>query len=1108
METKKILSGFISAAMLLTSTSITTWAETNSIQRVYADNYGLDIVFANDVAADDYADLSFADQTGAEVAKSIQPEGNIVHLNFNSQIATGEDYYLSVGGSYKKVKVVEVLKEDFESQNVSTKAAAITADKWYGLADPIAFITNDEKLGADSKKLAVAKYPFTVRNEVTVPDDITFSLDMRAFVVNGNGGNPGVFMCVRSQDRYNNANCYGLNFYQNKAFIVARKNYGNAEIKEKWLGADFAAGNLLGAISYDENAMKESLNYEVTSTGVENKFVLRNYGNVLGGYYNNEYLGTIIDDAYKTANFISCYAIDNNTLALIDNVNITTSEVTDVDLKNLEIASVYADESHIVLNFGEEVTGRSIAGTDKISIKDLSTGENIAVNASDCVIDGNTIIVKAPLETNTQYKLSVGKGFGTDMTKVSADTVKFFEIAELWSETFDDMQDGLTGEALRGTGKIREFNKAVIKDGKLWTTGDSGDGRKGAFEPLISKMQTTENATFSFNMDLYANLSHKNFTDDYNYAYAPYNMAFFFNMKDEERGWAKDPGYCFVSDRDTYAWQFRGASALLERNMDVNDDISSKTHNGFVLGDAVAENGTYRVIAKGEALPSGYTGTSEREAQTTKVTIQKLGNTASLFLNDVLADTFATGDETVKTGDFAVYVPANAIASFDNMKVTEYKEIDAAVLNVADVTADANKIYVTFDGSVANTTDFTGVSLTENKNAVEINCTVDGNVLTIVPANGIVSDAIYEVAVAEGFGPSELTMTDSAFAKKFSVTVYANETFDKNTFDNTKIKVETEAGKSGYSFANGGLAFYNTAVLISDADFINAEKYTVKFDYKVYDELNNVVNDAEKNYDTLVPYDQIWFNAPTASSSLPETAYWWYIQNRGIQPRARVNCDDTEFALVNFAEENTAFGDGIFNSDDSSITLINAGDNLVNDYDVVVEDASGEAVLESTHLAESYQYKIDKAGVGAKIMRNGALVSEITGEESAAITNTKGYFGLKSQITDIIWIDNLQAYSFNELSGMATYIDAANSKVTVENFDDAAQSAVVVVCAYSGSRMLDSYIAPSQSFAKGEHDVNFTLNNVQGATEYRAFVLDNLTNLRPLAKKTVYTITQ
>ena len=1457
---KKLLSALLSATMLLSSGYYSAWAEENSIKKVYADNYGLDIVYSGNVTESDYQGLSFAAADGNAVSYSVAAENNILHLNFASQIETDKHYVLSVGGVTKKVTVKRVADfEDFE--NMEPNAAgdifhsiySNPSGKWVASAGVGTFVTDaSEKFALSSKKLAISDGSWY--SLLSMPNDVTLSVDMSLYkrdYINDNGTKSNGEIAARLGVRSASAgytDCYGLDIeYDGKAKVGVHDAAGG-------LGYSMASGYVvqnstatgIGVINVPSTTAEtpsnddfNNFNFTVEPKGEEARYVLRNYDNVIGGYYDGQYIGTVVDDKSRYPRNDKKYTVMQGykcTIMLVDNIEITTCEVADIELKMLPVESVYADTFHFELQLSEEISGTSIAGMDKISLTNVTTGEPVSFTAEDIAVNGKTFRVNVPLASGNKYLLEVEPGFGTVDTKVSNAVSKTFGIKTIYDQNFDDNPENVVGTLVRAA----YADQVKTQDGKLWINSTE-------IAPIAEDLINYENATFSYDQELYAPIDNGNFQDEATwncYGNRTYSETYVgFNAQDLTIGGAADTRFTLSNSKTKpFYWrvfatnQLRGqsngqytvvtpaegssyAAGDVYTNSEATYEPSAATgtfdgvgtvnfgehykqtdHELFAHGDAIFANGTITVYHKGDTLPTqykymmpdgSYVTTSQRDAVAKHMRVEKQGDTAALCYDGVVTDRYTTGG--AKTGYFCLKNSWTMLAAYDNMLITVYEEtktsnkvelvnadcetvvvntginfgeisnlgkikitnintkenavinsasytntdlyletsltegvpykitienglegsagmylgddysaffkvnktlsvnaantedlakidltptssrwiengnrlagnfsiitpeyknasiklkiayythgtesdgtpkkgmfnlilfkedgtssswnpselsngtmglymnaenmesamvyakdvqgnvlqngdkeifkearptgntqgevkedkiiytstvephtekymitndtyrtykegnliwdkyqpglrengkfiiyasgvatkqlytlevtqmelLDTINLNVTDITADANKLYVKFSENVAAATDFTKINVTKDGQDISISGIANGNTVEITPDGGIVSDAVYEVSVLKGFGPNDITFTTKDVSKRLAVTVYVNEKFDGGKVtDGSKLRVDGAA----VQYTDGGVIVHDGGFYINDADFAGAEDYTVKYDYKLYAALTDSYDDVEK-----VPYSQLWFNAPTDADRYPDTGYFWIFGNDGVTPRTMVDGSGSNGEVAKFAEKKTEFGDA-YAENDGTITIFKEGEEIA-DYGFL--DANGDPVLYSARSPKLYQYEIDKSGLGATLKRDGNAVSTFTGNESADITAATGYFGFRAQQTEIMWLDNIQAYNVYEVTGIHTVIDAANNKVIVNNYDAGAKNGIIVVSSYdSNNRMIDSFATSAMDFASGASEISYELNTT-GAAKIKAFCWDNLTDLTPYCK--------
>ncbi len=776
-------------------------------------------------------------------------------------------------------------------------------------------------------------------------------------------------------------------------------------------------------------------------------------GNIADRYYTQ--------DPVKTGYF----AINNQQteIAAYDNMLITA--YSEIQTTN-EVTLVNADCYGIVLD--SPVIFGGINDFEGLSIVNVNTGEEVVPTGASYT--GNYLYIDAQLEKETPYKVVVNSGFSGYEAMFMGSYTEYFIVKEILNV------DGSDAEQLK-TINISEARG--------------------------------ENAYCSINGD-HIELYNKSFnTGKYKNASVSYKLAYFGDS--EEAGMyanniikGNDTTFtAMVSGKEDPQTIQKGAVVIYM--VAANNDSANITI-GTVDEEVVKYNNNekfYVALDKGvyvmgrdenNYLTMDYSKTVEPHVERYVMT----NDTYRIYKDNTLAYDFVQSGLN-EEGYVQIGGSGRSVVWLYNAQVTQMEIIDTIDLSVADVDADANKIYVTFNNPVEGIKDFSKINVTADGQNVQITCSASENLLTIEPQGGIISDALYSVTVNEGFGPSEISYTTGDFNKKFTVTIYANETFDEGKIsDGSKVRID--ANNLGYQ--NGGVIFRDGSIGIDDAQMASEDDYTVKFDYKVY---TASMNNADKNYNSTVPYSLMWFNAPAYTTNLPENGYHWYIQNAGVYTRFNENGMATQLGMDSFEEGRTEFGDAYL-EDDKTITIFDEGYNFI-DNGYIFSDEDGEFILQSERTAKLYEYKLDKQGKGASLYRDNVLISSFTGDESANINYTNGYFGLRAQITEFIWVDNMQAYTFKEATGVNASFDASNNRVIIENLDSDAKDVVIVIAAYDADNMmLTSYQSDIKTIQNGVTNVDYVLSGADNAVMYKAFVWDNLSDLKPYCKPAQYTI--
>lgn len=781
---------------------------------------------------------------------------------------------------------------------------------------------------------------------------------------------------------------------------------------------------------------------------------LEKQGNVGSLVYGKTVLDTYDTQDEKTTGYfalnsqgVDILALDNMLITKYDEVN----NVTDVKL-------VTADQKGIVLetsdNFG------TIKSFEGLSVVNINTNEPVKLSGASYT--GKNLFIDADLQLNVPYRVIVEPGFAGTAAYFTGSYSEFFMVKKVLSV------DGSNAEQLKTIGLKENHASNAYQTIK--------DDHYEAFSRGFNTGKY-ENATITYKVAYYGidagagtygnNIikgNGKSFVSDF---VNPNNKT-----KVTMQTGAID---MYMASKDLDSMLLNIATAD-EQGLVYHNYTPTKFLNNVKLGmgiykdDGVDENGNKKIAYVKSVEPH-----VERYVMA--------NDTYRMYSNDILAFEIEQPGLN-KEGYVQIGGSGRCVIWLYSAEVTQMEILEKTELKVSELTADANEIFVTFDNNVDGIKDFSKVSVTSNGAAVNASYAVNGNTMIITPVNGLVSDAVYSVDIAPEFGPSEIFTTQKPYNKKFSVTIYENEKFDNNGL----AEGSTVSFKQAPTYVNGG-AIFQGSVGFNSAEMKNAENYTVKFDYKLY---TGSMNKDGMYDDDTVPNSRIWYNADDIGTPLND-GYYWYMNNDGVLPYAVTGGTGEKLTGGVYPERKTEFGDAYL-EENGSITVFEKGDNFIdNGYDFYHKD--GDVVFESERSAKLYQYQIDKSGKGASLYRDGALISVIDGTLASA--SSTGYFVLNAHNTEFIWIDNLQAYTFNEVSGIVVSLDTENSKAVLENFGEEV-NAVVIVAAYNADNaMIDTYMADINTIPSGMTEVPFELKNADGAVTYKAFVWDNLKNLKP-----------
>lgn len=716
-----------------------------------------------------------------------------------------------------------------------------------------------------------------------------------------------------------------------------------------------------------------------------------------------------------------------------------------------EVTLDYADKYGVVI---EGLTGEIPANFDGITIYDLNEKENVEIKGGKSVDD--SLFVEADLELNKPYKVTVKSktAVGDDMY-AGADYSEVFMVKEV-----------LKVEPT--VASIKQLNSGI--GGPVANKIVQGDGFVALFGMTL-KTPNYYNATIEAEIGYYADVP----------GGSPY-IVNYFNHAGKNISYTNSLG-----TEETTVGGFRLY-------------ISGSNNIRVNAANVIAEDEEYNesnVPFFKTNIPSGiYFG----EYGCARHADPNNGSASSAWDGSIKKEIAPHTERYVMADDaYRMYVDNNPILSYKgNMNdsgyvqfggssrgltklygvtVTQMEIIDKIALNVEDITADAKEIKVLFDQNVQGASDFSKVEVLEDGVKVNATFTTDEKELNIVPEGGIKSGAVYSVTVASGFGPSEICYTSEAASKNFKVTVYANADFTDGADDDLIFD-------GVVNYKDGEALFTNGSMVINNDDMASAKKYIVKYDYKQYTALE--VGGQYNNSPTVSK----WFNrADTESANI--SGFYWNVDSKTVAMSGNEKLGE--------ATGNT-YGDAVVV--DNDINIVQKGESLV-EYFI----SNGDDIIpESERSATAYEYEIQKVGAGASLTKDGTLVHTFTGTE-AENASEKGYFGIEASATAVVAIDNIQAYTFEEITGIEIDIDVTSGKAIITNYSDEAFNTIVVVAAYSNTNgMLSCFKSLPLEAKPGVTEVPFTLENTAGVKTYKAFAWDNLTDLIPYCEAAIYEV--
>ncbi len=378
-----------------------------SIKDIYADLYGLDVVYTSTLTETPSVTL-IDGETEENVAHTAVVEDSILHLHFTTPIEKDKEYIFQAGDYKKSVVVKELFTENFNTMSQSTTNAAVNGTGWTTTEGDGVFIKNGVEFGgSNDNKLAIGKGTFHITDEdVLAEKDVTVSADLMLF--KKKTSNPSAKIGLRAKaNSFSDAYVLYLSKSQTYPGMYTTGVSGLNTTSTK-------TGRTIteGVMSFTD---AKNLEYSVTTKTSEDKYIVRNYDNKVGGYYKNTYVGTHIDASSETGktNQGIAFTADANSILFIDNVSITKCVVSDYippESGEVVATALTGNFDNLTMTFD-----RTLKGTkDFTKIKVYENGNLINAEVKLDANDEKNLVItpKSYLAENT-YKVTVAQGFGT-----------------------------------------------------------------------------------------------------------------------------------------------------------------------------------------------------------------------------------------------------------------------------------------------------------------------------------------------------------------------------------------------------------------------------------------------------------------------------------------------------------------------------------------------------------------------------------------------------------------------------------------------------------------------------------------------------------------------
>ena len=1133
--------------------AFTTAVETITETVAKVDENGATITKAN--TGDDSATYPFVAET-EEVTKYI------VHYDFVKPIARDEAYRITIGDKLDKFFTAKtVIFENFDNLEDATTAVDgsflqgdATADAnskengvykvkgsgWYATMNidgnkkySGAWIA-DTQLGSEkgNKKLALLGTSVAMRPSIQIPLNSTISADIQGYFLTGATQSQAMIGYVASHGN-GKAFAYSMELPKSGAANLGWAQYGNngkpnpSQNNKKSVNYTAPVGelNVATAGTFTPNDSVKTAGKAVTS-------VVRTYDNVLAGYMVEDgsatYVGTMLDTSdagkLKTATPVqlrnkSDFAIEaRGDLTVVDNVLVTTSVIENA--VEAEIKDVYADVYGIEVAVEAEPSKMQ---KENIVVEN-TRGAKVELTTE---YDADLGVIRAtfaePIKTDIAYKLSIGDSYLN----------KGLIVNKVFEENFDAITENvdpaalatITGEDWSATNAIVTADskwgaraadkKLLIHNGGNFAQTTTVDGKKATVSAKIENYYNggiisgvkgqfwiesewlwfgkANGNSGNFRMKQYRDSNILSGADGKGFKYMDgKDFRPFYNIQsltvpttiDETTGYYTKPsnislgliGYGYGVSEYPYVKQQKmnlltadgtwKPTAVEGEFIDISADSVTSPRVVSNMAMRMTDNLTVFCDYTGDATPKYLASTVISDAQALTTTTNKFGyqtvNTVAL-LDDLLVTTCTIQDEFVATGPVAI--------------------------NVTDIYGKADGVYVEFDEALEATDNFKDIEVYEDGDRVDTTATVNGNVVKLAVDGDIKSGAIYRVVVPAKYQPNEDFVVETESAKNFKLTIYADSLDD--------VELATDSGVA--EIIDDKLVLRGGEFTLPNVN--KALNYNVSFDAKVYTTAMTDANDSEDqfaHYNKVTPTGiKMWYNGAADNKA---NGYEWAIGSESLTKNVYsadgiVSSDNVAVPYAPIAFGDALYADGDFTvftgEEDEFENWMLAADNnatLEDDFDVV---------LKSQRTAANYKVSVEKSGKKATYSLNGETVSSFDGTENAAGAS-EGIFGVSASVEEFVVIENIYAYSYEEIKDIAIELTKDN-KVKVNNVSSTEKPVVIVVATYdSNNAMIDAWVADGVNSlaAFGEYNESYTVDTT-GAVKTKAFVWDSMTSLIP-----------
>ncbi len=791
--------------ILVTTCEVTDYIADAEIENenIYADIYGIDIKIDKMPSVAQIVNTTVSTLSGESVEARAEYDSTnkAINIHFETPIEIGKYYLLNINGTEKTFKVVELIREDFNSLNPATETTATVTDgvadfskatsktfvgkdiRWEiksTAANSGAYVTTDTNYGANAndKKLVLFGNAF-ISSYVTTSDEylldeyrnkLTVTATTQQYKLTDNSGLYHAYVFSGSRNLASNPTV-AFSIQNNKSKLsMTDSKADNADWGQYgFLVEDTTKGSI---IKTSENNVYGTVagftSAAGTYTGVTQATKLTHAVRDLDGRYsgyagvgnNLVFAQTLADPegvAYSAHTGVGCSTGHAGTMLVIDDIFVTTCHVTDF-VEDAAIKKIYADSYGAVVIFDGEMSGYQ---DDTVSLASLSGNEVKFTSEYDDETDTLRLDFAEEIKRDTRYVLTIGNEtkYIKVKTEIFEDFQDFTDLGEPDPQTLETRDKHVMGQKMRlmggyatvteqeRFGASKDNKKFLMQGSKLFTRANTIDELDSTISAKVEAFHNGEAGAWNYAYLFKRPTGYSSEGKTYDTASGAGNNiqlhgAYITLLNNKQTYYGNETivgGAGSYSMVKDYLWKQYGQ--LGTREGDYNT-TGSNIYTYPYLNEDGTEVATVRRTQHNMALRN-YDGTLDDEVAAS--------DTFSGFLatgNDmpVYQKTLVDANKVVTGNNFQVGFDAsqdvNTIFIVDDLLITTCEVMDSDeividTIEATDVYADKDAIYVEFDTEFEADSSFDAIEVLKDGVAQDFEASAEGKVVTILPEGGV-----------------------------------------------------------------------------------------------------------------------------------------------------------------------------------------------------------------------------------------------------------------------------------------------------------------------------------------------------------------------------------